>query len=110
MRLLPGDLLRIDGCASVQFGEGRALTLRVVAVHHDRPTFDGWIWLTGYVLDTDGMATAKRELFVQPAGLHRLDQVGGVDRLGGQPQKIAMGSRSTSASRLPMSALGGAGS
>ncbi|MFI6230830.1 hypothetical protein ACIBCR_26375 [Micromonospora echinospora] len=81
MRLIPGHLLRIDGCASVQFGEGRALTLRVVAVRHDRPTFDGWIWLTGYVLDAAGLATAKRELFVQPAGLHRLEQVGGVTHL-----------------------------
>ncbi|BCL12788.1 hypothetical protein [Micromonospora sagamiensis] len=56
----------------MQFGGKRALTLRVVAVHLDRPTFDGWVWLTGYVLDAKGLATAKRGLFVQPAGLHRL--------------------------------------
>ncbi|MEU4569498.1 hypothetical protein [Micromonospora sp. NPDC023956] len=72
MRFRPGDLVRVDGCASVQFGGDRALTLRLVAVHLDRPTFDGWIWLTGYVLDAAGLATAKRELFVQCAGLHRL--------------------------------------
>ncbi|WDZ84188.1 hypothetical protein [Micromonospora cathayae] len=72
MRLRAGDLLRVDGCASVQFGGGRALTVRVATVHLDRPTFDGWIWLTGYVLDDGGLATAKRELFVQLTGLHRL--------------------------------------
>jgi hypothetical protein len=67
-----GDLLRVDGCASVQFGGDRALTLRVVTVLADRPTFDGWVWLAGYVLDANGLATAKRELFVQLAGLHGL--------------------------------------
>ncbi|SCL40857.1 hypothetical protein GA0074692_6017 [Micromonospora pallida] len=75
MRPKPGDLLRVDGCASVQFGGERALTLRVVAVHLDRPTFDGWVWLTGYVLDAAGLATTKRELFVQFAGLHPLRHV-----------------------------------
>ncbi|OZV81051.1 hypothetical protein CA850_12980 [Micromonospora echinospora] len=70
MRIKPGDLLRVDGCASVQFGGDRALTLRVVSVLDDRPTFDGWIWLAGYVLDAKGLATDKRELFVQRAGLH----------------------------------------
>lgn len=77
MRPRPGDLLRVDGCASVQFGGARALTLRVVTVHLDRPTFDGWVWLSGYVLDDAGLATGKREVFVQPAGLHPLRQVGG---------------------------------
>ncbi|SCL19207.1 hypothetical protein GA0074692_0572 [Micromonospora pallida] len=72
MRITPGDLLRVDGCASVQFGGKRALTLRVVAVLLDRPTFDGWIWLAGYVLDAKGLATDRRELFVQLAGLYRL--------------------------------------
>ena len=44
----PGDLLVIDGRASVQFAGDRALTFRVVSVC-DRPTYEGWIWLTGYV-------------------------------------------------------------
>ncbi|WBB79205.1 hypothetical protein O7606_23995 [Micromonospora sp. WMMD882] len=73
--LKPGDLVRVDGCASVQFGGDCALTLRVVAVLRDRPTFDGWIWLAGYALDDDGLATAKRELFVQVAGLHPVRHV-----------------------------------
>ncbi|NGM16365.1 hypothetical protein ENC19_28960 [Verrucosispora sp. CWR15] len=52
----PADLLRIDGRASVQFAGGRALTLRVVSVS-DRHAYDGWIWLTGYVIDRRGEAT-----------------------------------------------------
>jgi hypothetical protein len=75
VRIKPGDLLRVDGCASVQFGGERALTLRVVAILLDRPTFDGWVWLAGYVLDAKGLATDRRELFVQRAGLHPLTAV-----------------------------------
>ncbi|MEU1606093.1 hypothetical protein [Micromonospora matsumotoense] len=64
----PGDLLIVDRAASVQFAGERALRLRVVSVC-DRPTYDGWIWLTGYVLDRHDRATARREVFVQLAGL-----------------------------------------
>ncbi|MFC0003619.1 hypothetical protein [Micromonospora siamensis] len=64
----PGDLLTIDGRASVQFAGDRALTFRVVSVS-DQPTYHGWIWLTGYVLNRRGEATAKREVYVQLAGL-----------------------------------------
>ncbi|MEU5937423.1 hypothetical protein [Micromonospora sp. H61] len=42
----PGDLLVIDGRASVQFARDHALTFRVVSVC-DRPTHEGWVWLTG---------------------------------------------------------------
>ncbi|MFI7649054.1 hypothetical protein ACIBTZ_23690 [Micromonospora sp. NPDC049460] len=66
----PGDLLVIDGRASVQFAGERALTFRVVSVS-EQPTYDGWIWLTGYVLDRRGEATAKREVYVRLAGLRR---------------------------------------
>ncbi|MFI5486058.1 hypothetical protein [Micromonospora echinaurantiaca] len=65
----PGDLLIVDGRASVQFAGDRALTFRVVAVS-DQPTYPGWIWLTGYVLNRRGEATTKREIYVQLAGLH----------------------------------------
>lgn len=70
MQPRPGDLLRIDGRASVQFAGHRALTFRVVSVH-DRRTYAGWVWLTGYVLNRRGSATAKREVYVQLAGLRR---------------------------------------
>ncbi|WP_245233469.1 MULTISPECIES: hypothetical protein [Micromonospora] len=46
----PGDLLIIDGRASVQFAGDRALTFRVVSVC-DQSTYEGWVWLTGYVLN-----------------------------------------------------------
>lgn len=64
----PGDLLIVDGRASVQFAGDRALTFRVVSVC-DQPTYAGWIWLTGYVLNRRGQATGKREIYVQLAGL-----------------------------------------
>lgn len=64
----PGDLLVIDDRASVQFAGDRALTFRVVSVS-DQPTYEGWIWLTGYVLNRRGNATARREVYVQLAGL-----------------------------------------
>ncbi|WP_422733295.1 hypothetical protein ACN26Y_20450 [Micromonospora sp. WMMD558] len=66
----PGDLLIVDGHASVQFAGDRALTFRVVSVS-GQPTYHGWIWLTGYVLNRRGEATAKREIYVQLAGLRR---------------------------------------
>ena len=68
MRPQPGDLLRIDGRASVQFAGDRALIFRVVSVCH-RPTYAGWLWLTGYVISRAGQATAKREVYVRRAGL-----------------------------------------
>ncbi|MET8836469.1 hypothetical protein ABZV78_21445 [Micromonospora sp. NPDC004540] len=68
MRPEPGDLLRIDGRASVQFAGDRALTFRVVSVC-PRPTYTGWVWLTGYVLDRRGQAVDRREVFVQLTGL-----------------------------------------
>ncbi|MEU9510486.1 hypothetical protein AB0D32_29880 [Micromonospora sp. NPDC048170] len=64
----PGDLLVVDGRASVQFAGDRALAFRVVSVG-DQPTYAGWIWLTGYVLNRRGAATAKREIYVRLAGL-----------------------------------------
>jgi hypothetical protein len=64
----PGDVLLIDERASVQFAGDRALVLRVISVS-DYPTYYGWCWLTGYVLDADGQAVDRRHVFVQFAGL-----------------------------------------
>lgn len=64
-----GDLVLIDGRSSVQFGGDRALWLRVTSVC-DKPTYHGWVWLTGYSIDrASGKALARREVFVQIAGL-----------------------------------------
>ncbi|MEU4470428.1 hypothetical protein [Micromonospora sp. NPDC023888] len=53
---------------SVQFTGDRALLMRVVSLGENDP-YNGWVWITGYVLDARGMATAKRELYVIKSGL-----------------------------------------
>lgn len=53
--------------ASVQFAIV-PIRLRVIGVD-PRPTYDGWLWLVGYQLDERGQAIAKREVFVQRAGV-----------------------------------------
>ena len=65
----PGDVLLIGAQASVQFAGDRALILRLISRTRE-PTYDGWIWLTGYALDQRGQAITKREIYVQLAG-HR---------------------------------------
>jgi len=66
----PGDVLLIGREASVQFADDRSIRFLVIAV--DRKwTYDGWIWLTGYVIDRHGNATDRREIFVQRHGLYR---------------------------------------
>lgn len=66
----PGDVVYVNRQASVQFGGDRALVFRVIKVS-DQPTYYGWIWLTGYVLDEAGNALDRREIFVQHGGLQR---------------------------------------
>ncbi|WP_422739896.1 hypothetical protein ACN263_12130 [Micromonospora sp. WMMD729] len=59
----------IDGRASVQFSGERALWLRVTSIC-DKPTYPGWVWLTGYSIDLGtGEALARREIFAQISGL-----------------------------------------
>ncbi|MFC3993776.1 hypothetical protein [Actinoplanes siamensis] len=63
-----GDVLFVGREASVQFAGERALYLRVIRVlPHD--TYQGWIWLDGYTVSTDGEAVERRTIFVQLAGL-----------------------------------------
>ncbi len=66
-----GDLLFIGREASVQFDGDRALWLRVTSLD-PRPTYEGWVWLTGYVLDEHGAAVERREVYVQRAGVRRV--------------------------------------
>ncbi|MET8066771.1 hypothetical protein [Micromonospora sp. NPDC005211] len=68
-----GDLLHLGRTASVQFC--RPITVRVIRRIEDRHTYDGWTWIEAYELNAKGDAVAKRELFVQPAGLRWLDPV-----------------------------------
>ncbi|MFG3703573.1 hypothetical protein ACGF7U_02385 [Micromonospora sp. NPDC047670] len=81
----PGDVLYVNRQASVQFGGDRALIFRVIKVS-DQPTYYGWIWLTGYVIDRAGRALDRREIYVQEAGLQLADPP---PAAVGQPRKPA---------------------
>ncbi|MFV2021585.1 hypothetical protein [Micromonospora sp. LOL_023] len=67
----PGDVLVVGGEASVQFAGERRLRFRVISVDQ-KPTYEGWVWVTGYVIDKLGDAAERREIFVQRRGLYRL--------------------------------------
>ncbi|WP_229067386.1 hypothetical protein [Actinoplanes sp. DH11] len=69
--LRPGDVVRVGAEASVQFSGDRALTFRVIRVD-PRVTYDGWIWLEGYVLGPAGNAVQRRRIFVRQDGLYKL--------------------------------------
>ena len=64
----PGDVLYVGGAASVQFQGERALTFRVIRVD-PRRTYDGWLWIDGYVLGPSGDAIERRVIFVRRDGL-----------------------------------------
>ena len=64
----PGEIVLLGAAASVQFGGDRATLLRVTRIDK-RPTYDGWIWLSGYELDRRGSAISKRDVFVQIDGI-----------------------------------------
>ncbi|MGC4889087.1 hypothetical protein [Micromonospora sp. DT227] len=65
-----GDVLHLTRSASVQFV--RPIVVRVIREMIDRHCYDGWTWIEAYELNARGEAVAKRELFVQPAGLRLL--------------------------------------
>ncbi|MDG4805976.1 hypothetical protein O7634_04310 [Micromonospora sp. WMMD1120] len=79
--LKPGDLLLIGEACSVQFAGDRALRLRLVSVD-PRPTYQGWVWLTGYALNGRDVAVDKREVFVLHAGLRVLRPAPGSSKPG----------------------------
>ncbi|TCB87872.1 hypothetical protein E0H26_28680 [Micromonospora zingiberis] len=64
--LKAGDLLRVTAAASVQFHT--PMLFRVIR-ELDWVTYDGWVWVDGYQLDSNGQAVARRSIFVQRAGL-----------------------------------------
>jgi hypothetical protein len=66
--LLPGDVVHVGADASVQFEGDRALRFRVIRVD-ERSTYEGWIWLEGYVLGPGGTALQRRRIFVRRNGL-----------------------------------------
>lgn len=66
--LRPGDVVHVGPAASVQFSGDRALTFRIIRVD-PRTTYDGWIWIEGYVLGPAGNALQRRRIFVREGGL-----------------------------------------
>ncbi|WP_433304966.1 hypothetical protein ACQP2F_16800 [Actinoplanes sp. CA-030573] len=63
-----GDVVFVGGAASVQFAGRNAFQFRIIRVD-DKPTYEGWLWLDGYVLDSTGDAVERRQIFVIAAGL-----------------------------------------
>lgn len=55
----------------MQFAGNRGLRMRVVSID-EKPTYYGWMWITGYVLDDSGQATERREVYVQRDGVRIL--------------------------------------
>ncbi|SCE90807.1 hypothetical protein GA0070607_3083 [Micromonospora coriariae] len=68
--LRAGDVIRLTRAASPQFV--RPLTIRVIRELADRHTYHGWVWVEGYELGRNGVALAKRELFVLREGVRVL--------------------------------------
>jgi hypothetical protein len=67
--LQPGDVVHVDGEASVQFQGECSMRFRVIRVD-PRSTYDGWLWLEGYVLGPEGDPLQRRRIFVRREGLH----------------------------------------
>ncbi|MBQ1024635.1 hypothetical protein [Micromonospora sp. C95] len=88
-----GDLLRVGPEASVQFI--RPILFRVIRVLDDwtRTSYDGWIWLEGYQLDSRGDAVARRAIFVIKAGLRAAP----APVVVGQPRRRSASSRRATA-------------
>ncbi len=61
-----GDVIHVTKAASVQFS--KPMLFRVIRVH-DWSTYDGWVWLDGYELNSMGDAVERRSIFVQVNGL-----------------------------------------
>ncbi|MEV4658891.1 hypothetical protein [Micromonospora sp. NPDC049301] len=61
-----GDLLRLTRAASPQYV--RPIVVRVIRVL-DWPTYQGWLWIDAYELDSKGDAVARRSLYVLVEGV-----------------------------------------
>ncbi|MEU0153789.1 hypothetical protein [Micromonospora fulviviridis] len=66
-RLGAGDVVLLSRAASPQFVV--PISVRVIREIPDRHPPYGWTWIEGYQLDSRGLATAKRELFVLVEGV-----------------------------------------
>ncbi|MGK5445172.1 hypothetical protein ACSNN7_25560 [Micromonospora sp. URMC 105] len=64
-----GDVVVLSRAASPQFVA--PIVVRVIREIRDRHPPHGWTWIEGYQLDSQGLATTKRELFVLVEGVRR---------------------------------------
>jgi hypothetical protein len=88
-----GDVVVLDKAASVQFAT--PLLFRVIRAH-DWPTYDGWVWLDGYELNSVGDAVERRSVFVQIAGLrpaHKAAPRAAVPRRPGNAAPVVVAQR-----------------
>jgi hypothetical protein len=63
-----GDVILIGPTAGAQFAGGRHLIMRVSKITASK-SWDGMAWIDGYVLNPQGVATERREVYVQVNGL-----------------------------------------
>lgn len=82
--LVPGDVVQVGAEASVQFSGERGLLFRVIRVD-PRVTYDGWIWLDGYVIGPAGNALQRRRIFVRQEGLRPVVLNRGPEARTGRP-------------------------
>ncbi|WP_433233514.1 hypothetical protein ACQP2H_10580 [Micromonospora sp. CA-248260] len=66
-----GTVLYVTRAASIQFL--RPIRFRLIRVLDDWYTYDGWVWLDGYQLNSSGDAVSRRKIFVQKDGLQFSD-------------------------------------
>lgn len=93
-RFSPGDIVRLERAASVQFAGNRATDFRIIR-EQEWSTYDGWVWLDGYQLNQAGNAVERRSVFVMRAG------VTVVDASPAQSGRSSNAHRSSPGSRLP---------
>jgi hypothetical protein len=76
----PGDVVELNRLVSVQFSS--PIMVRVTRVYDWVTTWDGWCWLSVYVLDERGDAVERRDVYVR---LDALVPLRGTNAVKSQP-------------------------
>jgi len=91
-----GDVLLVGPQASVQFNP--PIIFRVIRVL-PYSTYEGWVWLDGYQLNSTGDAVERRSIFVQIRGLRKIEPKPDPRSRNGRTPAAAPGLRSGNISR-----------